>query len=54
MFYKNKKTEKSQLISQKLQDKPGIVVNKEAAASPRDTKESTKAKSAMRSEGGKN
>lgn len=54
MFNKNKKTSEIRPFNQKPQEKSGVVVNKDAANKPRDSKNVTQEKSAMRSEGGRN
>lgn len=54
MFNQNKKPNEIRPANQKPKDRSGVVVNKDAANKPRDNKEITQEKSAMRSEGGKN
>lgn len=52
MFNKNKKSEEVQSDNQKSKDKPGVVINKDAAMNPRENKNSNQEKSDMQSEGG--
>lgn len=54
MFNKNKKANEIRPLNQKRPDEPGVIVNKDAANKPLDSKDVVQGKSAMRSEGGRN